>query len=210
MSSTAPHTPSNPQRGRPRDPARDESILDAAMALIADVGYDRTTIDAIAERAGVGKPTIYRRWAGKAELVAEAIRRRKARRPVADTGSLRGDLLAAIRSLCRSIDDESAHIAAGMATQLRASEELSALFAEHVIAVERARWSEIVRRATERGELRAGEPVSALFGEIGPATVFGRVLMGIDPVDDAFAEELVDHILLPILPRTTSHDHQSS
>jgi AcrR family transcriptional regulator len=210
MASTAPKPDLPPQRGRPRDPARDESILDAAIALIADVGYDRTTVDAIAERAGVGKPTIYRRWAGKPELVAEAIRRRKARRPVEDTGSLRGDLLAAINSLCHSIDDESAHLAAGMATQLRASEELAALFSEHVIAVERARWAQIVQRATERGELRAGEPVSPLFGEIGPSTVFSRVLLGIEPVDDVFVEELVDRILLPILPRTTSQDHQSS
>jgi len=209
LAPTAPKTSSGPHRGRPRDPARDDSILDATVALIADVGYDRMTIDAIAERAGVGKPTIYRRWSGKPELVADAIRRRKAERPVADTGGLRGDLLAAVISLCRSIDDESAHLAAGMATQLRGSQELSALFAEHVIALERARWEVIVRRAVERGELRANEPVSALFGEIGPATVFGRVLMGIDPVDDAFAEELVDRILLPILPRT-SHDHQSS
>jgi AcrR family transcriptional regulator len=207
MAPTAPKTDFQPQRGRPRDPARDESILDAAVTLIAEVGYDRATIDAIAERAGVGKPTIYRRWAGKPELVAAAIRRRKAHRPVEDTGSLRGDLLAAINSLCHSIDDENAQLAAGMATQLRASEELSTLFSEHVIAVERARWVLIVQRATECGELLAGEPVSPLFGEIGPSTVFSRVLLGIEPVDDAFVEELVDRILLPLLPRVPSQDH---
>jgi AcrR family transcriptional regulator len=193
--------PAPPHRGRPRDPARDESILEAAFALIAEVGYDRATIDAIAERAGVGKPTIYRRWSGKAELVAAAIRRRKARRPVADTGDLRGDLLAAVRSLSESISGENAQLAAGMATQLKGSDELAGLFREHVIALERARWTLIVERAVARGELSADTPVSPLFGEIAPATVFSRVLLGLEPVDDAFVEELVDRILLPLLPR---------
>src|ERR671929_1968498 len=83
-------------RGRPRDPALDARILEAAVALIAEVGYDGATVEGIAERAGVGKPTIYRRWAGKAEIVAEAIRARKGAGGPADTGSLRGDLRALV------------------------------------------------------------------------------------------------------------------
>jgi AcrR family transcriptional regulator len=206
MASTSSRTTVAP-RGRPRDPARDELILDAAEALVTECGYDRTTVDAIAERAGVGKPTIYRRWSGKAEVVAAAIRRRKTHRPLADTGSLRGDLHAALRALSLSIDDTGVQLAAGIAGQLRSSEELAGLFREHVIAVERARWAEIVRRAVARGELRADVPVSPLFGEIGPATVFSRMLLGVEPVDEAFVEELVDHILLPLLPRaSSSHD----
>jgi AcrR family transcriptional regulator len=193
-------------RGRPRDPGRDEAILEAALALIAELGYDRTTIDAIAERAGVGKPTIYRRWAGKPELVAAAIARRKQRRPAPDTGSLRGDLLAAVRALSESISGDNAHLAAGMATQLRASDELAGLFRDHVIAIERARWRELLERAVARGELPADHGTSPLFGEIAPATVFSRVLLGVDPVDDAFVEELVDGILIPILPRSSDHD----
>lgn len=206
MTTTPDTTSSRPAlRGRPRDPGRDEAILEAAVALIAELGYDRTTIDAIADRAGVGKPTIYRRWAGKTELVAAAIKRRKERRPPVDTGSLRGDLLAAVRALSESISGENAHLAAGMASQLRASDELAELFREHVIAVERARWTQILGRAVARGELPAGAAVSPLFGEIAPATVFSRVLLGVDPVDDAFVEELVDRILIPILP-CTDHD----
>ena len=59
-----------PTRGRPRDPRRREAILLAAMSLIGEVGYDRATVEAIAHRAGVSKPTIYRRWpGGKAEIV---------------------------------------------------------------------------------------------------------------------------------------------
>jgi AcrR family transcriptional regulator len=63
-----------PTRGRPRDPRRREAILAAAVALVAEVGYDRMTVEAIAHRAGVSKPTIYRRWpGGKEEIVVEAM-----------------------------------------------------------------------------------------------------------------------------------------
>src|SRR5919201_4334058 len=93
MSKTLP-----PTRGRPRDPRRRRAILDAAMALIAEVGYDRMTIDAIAARSGASKPTLYRRWPhGKPELVADAIRERRAEGgEPPETGSLRGDLLALV------------------------------------------------------------------------------------------------------------------
>ena len=66
------------------------------MTLIGEVGYDRATVEAIAHRAGVSKPTIYRRWpGGKEEIVVEALRAKRAAGAVLpDTGSLRGDLLA--------------------------------------------------------------------------------------------------------------------
>src|ERR671929_593448 len=98
------------QRGRPRDPALDTRIVEAAVALIAEVGYDGATVEAIAERAGVGKPTIYRRWAGKAEIVAEAIRARKGAGGPADTGSLRGDLRALVDDVRASLREEDLHL----------------------------------------------------------------------------------------------------
>ena len=54
-----------PARGRPRDPRCDAAIADAAIELVAELGYERTSVDAIATRAGVSKPTIYRRWSGE-------------------------------------------------------------------------------------------------------------------------------------------------
>ena len=68
----------------------------AAIALVAEVGYDRMTVDALAARAGVSKPTIYRRWpGGKSEIVVEAIRAKRAEAgALPDTGTLRGDLIA--------------------------------------------------------------------------------------------------------------------
>jgi AcrR family transcriptional regulator len=195
MSTTAAPT----TRGRPRDPRRRRAILDAAMGLIAEVGYDRMTVDAIAARSGVSKPTLYRRWPhGKPELVADAIRERHAAAGTPpDTGSLRGDLLALIAiQTGRPLDD--VHLACGLLTQLRTSRDLAAVVQEHVIAEERGRWEAILERARAGGELARG-PVTPLFADVAGSLVFTRVTITGEPVDGAFAEELVDHVLLPIL-----------
>ena len=73
-------TPITESEGRPsgaRAAARRQAILDAAIALLMEVGYDRMSMDALAERARASKATIYRHWAGKAEVVVEAVRCRK-------------------------------------------------------------------------------------------------------------------------------------
>lgn len=61
--------------GRPRDPGRDAAILDATLELLGEVGYDKLTVRTIAQRAGAGLATIYRRWQTKEELVVDAITR---------------------------------------------------------------------------------------------------------------------------------------
>ena len=79
ISKKSPRTTSPPDedterlRGRPRDPAIGDSALAAARELLAEVGWDKTTMVAISERAGVGKPALYRRWPSKTHLVFEAV-----------------------------------------------------------------------------------------------------------------------------------------
>ena len=191
-------------RGRPRDPRRDEAIYDAAIALCAEAGYDGMTLEAVAARAGVSKPTIYRRCPeGKAQLVAAAIAyQREAKPRLPDTGNLRGDLLATVRDMVAHMR-ENAQLAAGLVRQLRESAELREIFAEHVVAPERARWTAIVERAEARGEIAPGSAPS-LFPDVGPSLIYGRVTFPSgEALDDAFVTELVDRVLLPILnPRT--------
>jgi AcrR family transcriptional regulator len=71
-----PSVPANDRperrRGRPRSARAHRAILDAALSLLVEEGYDTMSIEAVAERAGVGKATIYRRWDSKEELVADA------------------------------------------------------------------------------------------------------------------------------------------
>ena len=182
-----------PTRGRPRDPQTRQAILDAALALVAEVGYDRTTVDAIATKAGVSKPTLYRRWPhGKPELVADAIRERHAETSqIPDTGTLRGDLLALVAIQTGQLLDDI-HLACGLLTAMRTSPELAHVMQDHVIAEERARFGEVLARARV-------EQASPLIADVAGALIFTRVTITGEPVDRAFAEELVDNVLLPIL-----------
>src|ERR1700723_3347359 len=88
------------------DRSLDATILDAALAGVAEQGFDRLSMDDIASRAGVGKAAIYRRWPSKAVVVADAIahwRRRLGPVEPPNTGSLRGDIDALIAAQFRSL-----------------------------------------------------------------------------------------------------------
>jgi AcrR family transcriptional regulator len=81
--------------GRPRDPEKDVAVLEAARELLVAEGYQGTTVVAIARRAGVGAPTIYRRWATKEALIEDAAFAHPHPAPLpSPTGDLRADLRA--------------------------------------------------------------------------------------------------------------------
>ena len=84
-------------RGRPRSEQAHRAIVEATLTLLDEGGYTALTIEAVAERAGVGKTTIYRRWPSKLELVIEAISELRPPGPPEDTGSLAGDFAAFAR-----------------------------------------------------------------------------------------------------------------
>src|ERR1700729_3548064 len=114
--------------GRPLDSTRNVALRDAALALLAEIGYDRLTIDSVAARAHASKTTIYRRWSGKAELVVDALHCSGGSRPAPDTGSLRGDLEAiALRST--SMDNRfDARLMIGLISALARHDELRRVF----------------------------------------------------------------------------------
>src|SRR5215470_16466285 len=80
------------RRGRPRDSAVDERVLDVAWDLLLTGGYAALNVDEVAERAAVAKTTLYRRWPTKDHLVAALAGRSMPPVPVPNTGDLRGDL----------------------------------------------------------------------------------------------------------------------
>ena len=94
---------------RPRvEGDREQEILDAALEVLADVGYDRLTMDAVAQRAKASKATLYRRWTSKATLVVEALARTKGGvLDAPDTGDLRSDLLTAFCGMGGLTDRET-------------------------------------------------------------------------------------------------------
>jgi AcrR family transcriptional regulator len=190
-------------RGRPRDDAREQAILDAALELLLEVGYDRMSMVAVAARARASKATIYRRWAGKCELVAEAIRRRGPHHYLPeDTGSLRGDLLSAARHMVDGVTRQDAALISGVLLAMRESDELASALRCQVFEEKLKIGQCILERAVARGEAPAAASAD-LFHEVSSALVFNRLLLTGEPLDDAFLEHLVDDVLLPLLSRRT-------
>src|SRR5215204_2865619 len=93
--------------GRPRDERADRAILAAALELMAEHGVRDLRMDDVADRAGVGKATIYRRYRSKDELVTAAVAALVSEIEVPDTGSTRGDLLGLMQAQWRSTADRS-------------------------------------------------------------------------------------------------------
>ena len=185
--------------GRPRDQNRERAILDAALALVGEVGYERLTMDAVAARAKASKTTIYRRWAGKKELIVEAIggQVEDHMSEPEDTGSLRGDLMWLAELATASTKGFDGRLLLGLAQAALDDPGLCNALEEHAGARKRLTAEVIVRRAVARGELPP-ETDPTLLIEIAPSVLLMRLVNG-QPLDHAFLEHLVEDILLPVL-----------
>jgi AcrR family transcriptional regulator len=182
--------------------AREQAILDAALSLVMEVGYDRLSMDALAERAHAGKATIYRHWSGKAEVVVEAIRRRKcdAAVPAQHTGSLRGDLVATLDCMNSSMSSEDSALLVGVLSAMHKDQELADLMRSQVIDARKDMLDEILERAVAAGELTAGTDATVV-DEVLSAMFFNRLVISGEPIDDAFITHMVDDVVLPLLRR---------
>ena len=117
---------SNRRAGRPRDPGVEGAILDAVQELLIENGYAGTTIGAVADRARCGRSAIYRRWENKAELVVAAVRALQVTAAVPDTGTLRGDLIAAAMHFAQA-DERTAGVLASILSEIGRDDELLSL-----------------------------------------------------------------------------------
>jgi AcrR family transcriptional regulator len=189
--------------GRPRDPSRDGVIRAAILRLLAEVGYGALTMDAVASEAGVGKATIYRRWRTKQDLVVDTIsdlNRAEATPP--DTGSLEGDLRAMLRSLVASISGPTGAATLSLLSTVPHHPALAEAFRSGPIAVWQQAFQQIFERAAERGEAPAGL-AGSVIGETTSALLVQRWLLTGRPVDEAYADEVLDTVVMPLIRRAT-------
>lgn len=188
-------------RGRQRDRSLDAVILDAALAGVADVGYDRMTMDEVAARAGVGKAAIYRRWASKADVVAAAIahwRREHGPGDPIDTGSLLGDIDALVQAVPRYSESDlgTIRVILGVATAAVQDAALAAAIDDFVLSVPRQILRSILERAVTRGEIPAGRDLS-LVPDVALGLNMVRMVSG-RPVDRAFVRRVLEDVVLPL------------
>src|SRR5690349_20526045 len=191
-----PETATRPRVGGDRE----QEILDATITVLAEVGYDRLTMDAVATEAKASKATLSRRWSSKPELVVDAVCSHKEHPPVPDTGTLRGDLVAAYCGL-GGIDPRANAVLAAVVTAMSRDEEFASIYRRDFIGPKQAAMRQVMERARDRGEIRADVDLELVSPAL-PAIVLHRVfLLGDQPTPDLVAK-VIDQIILPaVSPR---------
>jgi AcrR family transcriptional regulator len=184
-----------------RGPGRREAICEAVFSLLAEVGYDRMTMDLVAERAHASKATIYRTWPDKPDMVVEAIVHHFDGAPdVPDTGSLRGDLLAIMTLACSAANTTDGDVISGVMTASVRTPPLATALRRCIVEAKRSLYETVIRRAAQRGEISADtDPM--LLHEVTHAMVLSRKFWHDAPLTEEYAEHVVDDVLLPILRR---------
>ena len=186
--------------GRPRNQDYDDVILDAAMAILAEDGYPGLTIDGVAARAKVGRPTIYRRWPSKPALVVAALARSTGLAPAPDTGTVRGDLLAVQRHQVALMNSAGwRRITPGLTADLAADPELARTYLTEFIAPRRRSVWDALDRGIARGELPPGID-HAFISDLLTGPLYYRALGRGEHLPPEAAERTVDDVLAAHLP----------
>ena len=183
--------------GRYLDSSRDVVLREAALVLLAEVGYDRLTMDAVAARARAGKTTIYRRWQGKAELVVDALNSLKGVPEVPDTGSLRQDLRALAESITSAEGQFGAQMTIGMVNAIAHDAGLRRVFGEKFIAPRMAGFRTVFERAVARGEMPVGHDLD-LLARLFPALGLQQLVMSGELPGTRFARQIMDEVVYPL------------
>ncbi|GDY59700.1 hypothetical protein SVIO_103230 [Streptomyces violaceusniger] len=143
-------------QGRPLDARREAALLDAALELLSEVGYERLSLTEVCRRAGASTKTVYRRWASKDELMTAALRRAVVRSvdepfEVVATGSLRGDLLENLRASAQTQRQFTPQYTAGLLVAASSGSEAGRM-AKELFRMHHAGLTETVLQwARERG-----------------------------------------------------------
>jgi AcrR family transcriptional regulator len=181
--------------GRPREARLDGAIPAATLELIAEVGIHDFRMEDVAERAGVGKAAIYRRFRSKDELVAASVAALVSEITIPDTGSTREDLMALMgEAVAVYRDPIKAGVMPSVVGAMRQRPELARALREGFLAQRRAALRTVLDRGVARGDLRPDLDVELALDVLGGA-LFYRLLVTGGPIDGKLAEGIAELIL---------------
>ncbi|MCO1598560.1 TetR/AcrR family transcriptional regulator [Micromonospora sp. RHAY321] len=199
MTSTA-DAPRSP--GRPRSLRADEAIIEAALDLLAEGStIEALSIEAIAARAGVGKATIYRRWAGKDTLLLDALRRLKGILPQPEGHSVRDDLILLVGAIGKNVDPRASKIMPCLVPEVNRSPDHFRLY-QNIIAPRRQLMREVLQRGISEGILRPDLDLEVTMALLTGPMLIQRVLQWNPELDEqTLPRQVVDTVLAGIQAR---------
>jgi len=185
---------SPPGRGRPRNGALDERILEQAVALLGSRGYAGLTLDELAERSGTAKSTILRRWPSKAAVAAAGVERLALQSvDLPDTGTLHGDLRALLHGARETFARGRGQFVARLLREAGHHPEITDLL-DGVLHTRRQAYRRVLARGIARGELDPSVDQELLIDMlIGP--LWTRLLITRDPVTSEYVDANVKVVL---------------
>jgi AcrR family transcriptional regulator len=179
---------------------RETELLAVTLQLLQEHGYDRLTVDAVANVARASKATVYRRWPSKAELVLAAFI--EGVRQVAvppETGTLRGDLLRIGELVCEQAGQHASTIRAVL-VEISRNPALNDVMQRHFIAQRHELIHYVLRQAVDRGEIDAAAISDELWDVLPGYLVFRSVIANRPPTRRT-VQALVDDVVIPGLTR---------
>ena len=187
------------RHGRPRDPHVDSAIKQAALDLLVEEGFARMSMEGVANRAGVGKAAIYRRWDSKTALVVDAIH--DVVSPHLDwptTSDIRADLEAIFRQSLAKMRGMEGGLMAAVVGELVRNPELAATVRGQFVGCRKEDLVDRIQEAIDSGELPPGD--AGLLAEVGFAIIHHRMLLTDAPLTDDLPKRLVEQFF-PRVPK---------
>lgn len=182
----------------PTRPRRVAAIHSATLSLLTEHGYDALTVEAVAARAGVNKTTLYRTWATKDEIFADALLHApELTFDIPDTGTLRGDLIAFGQEVNRLVAQDATRRIITTLLAALPDRPATAGAARTFFADRLQREQAIFDRAVARGELSSGAD-SAMIVDLIAGNLWLHTLARMNTADGAYIERVVDFVLASV------------
>ena len=186
----------NTPTGRPRSTHADQAILQATLDLLAEVGYQSMSIEAIASRAGVGKTTIYRRYTSKEELVADAIESLRADLTIPDTGSFWGDMEIAIENAAKKILSPLGRQTLALIISTASSNpQFAQVYWTKYTMPRREAFAIVLQRAKARGEIDKNADVDLIFDLLSGSLYYAIIFKPTDEPVETYMRRITQLLL---------------
>ncbi|WP_375499349.1 TetR/AcrR family transcriptional regulator [uncultured Nostoc sp.] len=186
----------NSLSGRPRSIHADQAIVQATLDLLAEVGYESMSIEAIASRAGVGKTTIYRRYTSKEELVADAIESLRDDLVIPDTGRFWGDMDILINNAAKKIDSPlGRQTLALIISTASKNPQFAEVYWTKYTKLRREAFSKVLERAKSRSEIHKDADVDLIIDLVSGSLYYALIFKPTTEPVEAYMRRTINLLL---------------
>ena len=182
--------------GRPRSARSHQAMLQATLELLAEVGFEAMSVEAISARAGVGKTTIYRRYSNKAELVADAIESIREEVLIPDTGSLWGDMDALIQNAAQiSLNPLGRQSVAMIISSASSNSEFALIYWTKYLQPRREAFAVVLERAKARQEVKPDLDPGLVFDTMSGIMLYAMIFQPTSEAWETYVRRALELIL---------------